>query len=221
MIFSKKYVFESKSTRLQRYLKNVALTSFLAVSVYIISGFLFILIAQNENKASSEAFFQKSPDLIVVYTGQKGRIPYAVKLAKEYKQSNIFITGVYSKNTVESLIKPLSLSGDINPDLLQIDYLARNTVENVFATLRYLRKNTGFERVLIISHDYHIARIKLLMEGLRTKSDSHFKFQYNGVESTFDSKRSIMNLYKEVYKFFKAFVFILLWDSDFDMQVIN
>lgn len=219
-MFSSKYIFETRKTRSIRYLKNFVLIFVFISILYFISGYFFILFSKGENNKSREVFFQRPPDLIVVFTGDKGRISYAIEMAKEMKQSHIFITGVYSKNSVETLLNPLSVSEDFNRNFLEIDYLARNTVENAIATLRYLRKNNTLSNVLIISHDYHIPRIKTIMNSVQLKEDN-FNFYYLGLESDFNSVRSLKILYTEVYKFLRSYLFLLIWNSDQDTVQIE
>ncbi|MBT3584543.1 MAG: DUF218 domain-containing protein [Halobacteriovoraceae bacterium] len=186
----------------------MSLISFVAYSGFCLS---FILVSDKEERTSTQALFKKPPELIVVFTGDSGRIPYALKKAEHYNQSNIFITGVYSKNSVETLLAPFKASNKLNYDLLKIDYLARNTVENVIATLRHLRDNQNLKKVLIVSHDYHIMRIKLLMTQLKSESDD-FEFYYSGVKTDYKKMRNIKVLYKEVFKLIRAYIFISFWD---------
>ena len=105
---------------MSRHLKNGFLILFSLVFFYLLAGYFFILLSDNENQLMSERYFKSSPDLIVVFTGDHGRIPHAVRLAKAYNQSNIFITGVYTKNSVETLLNPLELEGAIDKNLLEI-----------------------------------------------------------------------------------------------------
>lgn len=212
-MFKSKYIFETKKTRTIRYIKNASFILFLSFVCYSISTLLFLLVSKNENTLTQEVFYKRPPDLIVVFTGHKGRIPYAVSLAKKYKQNSLFISGVHSKNTVDTLIAPMNLDGKINPDLLHIDYLARNTVENVLSTLQFLRKKPGLETILIVSHDYHIMRIKHIMNKLRTPDD-RYRFYFAGVKTQYNSIRSVKILYKEVFKYIRTYLFLLLWDSD-------
>lgn len=170
-------------------------------------------MARNSNQETLQTFYNRSPDLIVVFTGDSGRIPLAVKLAKKYKQSNIFITGVYSKNSVDSLLRPLHLGEGIDPNLLTIDYLARNTVENVLSTLRHLRERTGNKKIIVISHDYHVMRIKLIFNHLMEKSDD-YKFYYYSVETDYSNFRNIKIMAKEVYKWIRTYGFLILWSPE-------
>jgi len=210
-MFSSKYIFETRRTRYLRYSQNTLFIFLLSLIVYSICCVVFILVSENENKHSLEAFFKRPPDLIAVYTGDVGRIPYALKKAKEYKQSNIFITGVYSKNSVETLLRPLEVSEQVDSKLLNIDYLARNTVENVISTYRHLRNTKGVKKVLIISHDYHIMRIKLIINELKTKQDE-YDFYYSGIKTDYKKIRNIKILYKEVFKLVRTWGFLTLWD---------
>ncbi len=214
-MFGSKYIFETKETRMSRHLKNGFLILFSLVFFYLLAGYFFILLSDNENQLTSERYFKSSPDLIVVFTGDHGRIPHAVRLAKAYNQSNIFITGVYTKNSVETLLNPLELEGAIDKNLLEIDYFARNTVENCLSTLRYLREKKGFKNILIVSHDYHILRIKSIMDKILTDEDE-FQINYSSVATDYSDWRNIKILYKEVYKFLRTYAFLMIWDSDPD-----
>ena len=91
MFLKSKYIFETQKTRTIRYLKNFTLTFFLSLFLYVISALFFIQIASSENQKSEKAFFKKPPDLIVVFTGDTGRIPYAIEKAIEYNQIIVYI----------------------------------------------------------------------------------------------------------------------------------
>jgi uncharacterized SAM-binding protein YcdF (DUF218 family) len=214
-MFSSRYIFETKRTRFYRYCINITIWTSALLFLYLLSGYFFVLFSQKEKSRSLEKFFRKSPDLIVVFTGQEGRIPYALRLAKEFGQSRIFITGVNTRNSVETLIRPLTLNGQVDTNQLDIDYLARNTFENVISTLRYLREKKDASQVLIISHDYHILRVKTIMRSLATTQDNElFQFYYTGVDTDFGNWRNIKILYREVFKFFRTYFFLFVWDYD-------
>jgi uncharacterized SAM-binding protein YcdF (DUF218 family) len=221
MFSQKKYIFETKQTRMIRYLKNAFLTLVSLTLGYLCSSLLFVLVSEYESKQALEAFFKRPPALIVVFTGDAGRIPFAIKKAKEFEQSQILITGVHSQNSVETILKPITEEGKsaLDSDLLEIDYLARNTVENVLSTLRYLRERKDLDRVLIISHDYHIMRIKLIMNKVKTKSDN-FEFYYSGIKTDYTSLRNIRILLTEVFKFMRTYVFLLVWDHDINNEYL-
>lgn len=213
-----KYVFETRETRTIRYIRNGTFLFASLIFIYLLSGYFFIIFSDNESKKTSEAFYKSPPDLITVFTGDQGRIPYGIKLAKSYNQSNIFITGVYGKNSVQTLINPLRIEGQIDVNLLEIDYFARNTVENCLSTLRYLREKKGFKKILIVSHDYHIPRIRTIFNNILTEKDA-FEFYYSGVTTDYSVWRNLKVLYVEVYKFIRTYAFLMIWDSESDTLV--
>lgn len=212
-MFKKKYIFETQRTRLFRYFQNSLFILCVSTILYAIISLLFILTARNLNEDTRKHFYDLSPDLIVVFTGDSGRIPLAIEVAKKYKLSNVFITGVYSKNSVDSLLRPFELDGSFDPNFLTIDYLARNTVENVISTLRHLRENKGNRKVIIISHDYHIMRIKLIFNKLLEHSDD-FDINYYSVSTDFTSMRNVKIIAKEVYKWIRTYGFLMLWSPE-------
>lgn len=218
-MFGSKYIFETKETRTVRYLKNASLYLFGLLFLYIISGYFFILFSDNQDQVTQERFFKSSPDVIVIFTGDSGRIPYGIKLAKKYSQSNIFITGVYNKNSVQTLLTPLQLGDQIDINLLEIDYFARNTVENCLSTLRYLRKKKGFKEILVVSHDYHIPRIKTIFSKILAEDDP-YNISYSGVSNNYSDWRNLKILYKEVYKFVRTYAFLMIWDNESDSLII-
>ena len=212
-MFKSKYIFETKKTKFGRHLKNVSFLATILFILYSILGFLFILFSNHENRLSKEAFFKRPPDLITVFTGQSGRIPYAISLAKSYGNSPLFVTGVNAKNSVQTLVSKMTIGQDFDPNQLSIDYLARNTVENVLSTRRFLKSRHDINNVLIISHDYHIMRIKLIMDRLKSSNDK-IKFFYTGIETDYTQFRNIKIAFKEVFKFLRTYGFLLLWTPD-------
>lgn len=199
------------------FLKYFGVFSLLCALVYLLYGPVFINSSESENRKFIDSFYKRSPDLIVVFTGASGRIPYALKLAKKFKQNQIFISGVYSKNSIQSLIIPLKNRTGIDVNYLELDYQARNTVENILSTLQYLRKNKNFQNILIVSHDYHIMRIKTLMNALKRENDP-FLFYYSGVGTDYSKLSSIALLYKEIFKLIRAYLFVSLWTSESELN---
>jgi uncharacterized SAM-binding protein YcdF (DUF218 family) len=171
---------------------------------------ILLLDARNESKNSKAEFVQTPPDLIVVFTGGAKRIEFAIKKAQEFKQPNIFISGVHEKNTVSSLINPIDK--DSNIDHVELDYTAKNTVENVISTFNYLRMNRGLNKVLIISSDYHIMRIKQIISTLK-KDDDKYEFFFSSVSSNYFQFKNIQFLYIETFKLLRTKLFLMFWDQ--------
>jgi uncharacterized SAM-binding protein YcdF (DUF218 family) len=215
MILKSKYVFESKTTKMYRHLQGMLI---LFVSIFLMYSFvcsILLLDARNETKNAKTSFVQTPPDLIVVFTGGPGRIEYAIKKAQEFKQPNVFITGVHEKNSVKNLVSTFAPE---EKDHIELDYTARNTVENVVNTLKYLRNNRGLNKILIISSDYHIMRIKQIINTL-IKEDDKFTFYFSAVTSNYLSFRNIKILYIETFKLVRTKVFLMFWDQKSPIDV--
>ncbi|MBG60579.1 MAG: hypothetical protein CME67_01555 [Halobacteriovoraceae bacterium] len=218
-MFSKKYVFETRYTRTKRLVRNVFLA---IVGTCMASTLLTIYLpiyAQKQKEASSKAFFQKAPDVIAVFTGDAGRIEHALKLAEKHPSAKLFITGVYVKNNLKTLLESQGTNLSVEEYLeqeshhIEIDYLARNTVENGLATLHYAQRLPAVKDILVISSDYHIFRVNLIMDTLRS-SGQNYSFHYEAIESDYTQWRNIKILMKEVYKLLKTSTFLLFWDKE-------
>ena len=215
MILKSKYVFESKSTKMYRHIQGVLVLLLAIFVAYTFVCSILLLDARNETKNAKMSFVQTPPDLIVVFTGGPGRIDYAIKKAQEFKQPNVFITGVHEKNSVKSLINTID---PVEADHVELDYAARNTVENVVNTLKYLRNNRGLSKILIISSDYHIMRIKQIINTL-IKEDDKFTFYFSAVTSNYLSFRNIKILYIETFKLVRTKIFLMFWDQKSSIDV--
>lgn len=197
---------------------NIVLT-LLGLCMSLILLCIYIPIyAQNQSQIATQAFYQKSPDLIAVYTGDFGRLDYTFKKIEKYPSAKVFISGVYSKNNLRTLLDKqgtnLSVEEFMNQEShhIEIDYLARNTVENGLATFNYLRSLKRHKNVLIISSDYHILRIAMILNTLKDH-DEEFNFYFESIESDYTEKRNLKKLIKEVYKLIKTSTFLLFWNE--------
>jgi len=211
MILKSKYVFESRSTRIMRHFQSLVVVLLSLFLTYSFVCMILLLDARNETKNSKSEFVQTPPDLIVVFTGGSGRIEYAIKKAQEFKQPNIFISGVHEKNSVSTIMNPIDKNS--NKDHVELDYTAKNTVENVISTMKYLRSNRGLNKVLIISSDYHIMRIKQIISTLR-KDEDKYEFFFSAVPSNYLQWRNIKILYLETFKLLRTKVFLMIWNQD-------
>lgn len=216
MILSKKYIFETRSTRLRRLVFNSIIVSFIVGS--LLSGiFIFIPIYANNQNERTQAFLIKdTPDLLAVYTGDGGRIKEALKLAKKHPSAKLFISGVYQKNSFSSLLNkqidnPKDFLEDQNIDA-EIDYKSRNTLENVISTVRYAEENKEkYKKILIISSDYHILRISFLESIIVDEDD--IEFYYHATDTDYSKWSNLRKLFKESIKILQTFGLYFIWDD--------
>ncbi|HXH32583.1 MAG TPA: YdcF family protein [Bacteriovoracaceae bacterium] len=216
-MLSRKYVFESKTTRLHRLLISGVFISVISLAL-IISFLIYIPVyARMQKGRAAGAFFQKSPDAIAVFTGDKGRISYAMDLLKKNPSSRLFISGVHAANSFQTLLdkqaNPTTGEALKTPGMqVDLDYESKNTFENVRETVQFLRENSDLNHVLIISSDYHIMRVKLII--------SHFihgnkpEFYFDSVPNSYTSWKETRKLLKEAVKIARTFLILKVLRED-------
>lgn len=216
-MLGRKYTFESKSTRLHRLLISGALVFVLGLAV-VGSFIVYIPIyAKMQKGRAAGAFFQKSPDAIAVFTGDKGRIAYAMELLKKNPSSRLFISGVYATNSFQTLIDkqtdPMTSIELQKPETpVDLDYKSKNTFENVNETVKFLRLNPNYNKVLIISSDYHIMRINLIISHFMSGKQTEFFF--DSVPNTYNTWDDTRKLLKEAIKIVRTFVILKIFRED-------
>lgn len=203
---------------------------FLSVIIISITYSLFMsfLLFQYAKKLSHDSltyYFEKSPDIIAVFTGDRGRLEYAINLIDQYPEAKLLITGVYNKNTIKTLLntKNMKILKTINEakasQLVELDYQAKNTVENVLMTLHYIKKDPSYKHLLIISSDYHLLRIQLLANTLN-KGTTLESIHYYGINSNHHLLKRISDSTYEGFKIIKSLFFSIFWISD-ENELIN
>ncbi|MBP9674322.1 MAG: YdcF family protein [Bacteriovoracaceae bacterium] len=189
---------------------------FLKLFIPLIFLWLFMLFlipryGRNQTEKTTEKIFKKNPDLIVAYTGGVGRITYAVDKSFEW-QTPLFISGVDPQNSTRHVLK--TRGRDIilqrDPTLIEIEQVSHNTIENVLSTLSYLEKHPEFKRVLIVSSDYHILRIRMIFYKLLKEKNQEFYF--TGIPTDYNDKLSVRLMLLEPFKILRSLFILLLWD---------
>lgn len=208
-MFGRKYTFESRSTRLRRILIGIASIGAIALAL-IISFIVYIPIyAKMQKGRSAGAFYQKSPDAIAVFTGDKGRISYALDVTTKNPSAKLFISGVHAANSFQTLLNAQAnpATGEVvnnNGVQVELDYNSKNTFQNVVETVRFLEKNPQFDKVLIISSDYHIMRIKLIISHFLSGKKPEVYF--DSVPGTYHEWSDVRKLLKEAVKIVRSVI---------------
>lgn len=216
-MFGRKYVFETKTTRLRRLFLSGALFTLIALT-FVFTFIIYIPIYAKMQKGRADgAFYQKSPDAIAVFTGDKGRISYALEHLKKNPTSKLFISGVYATNSFETLLKKQS-DPTTNADLsitdmqVDLDYKSTNTFENVRETVKFLNANPQLNKVLIISSDYHILRINFIFSHYIKSSKP--EFFYDSIPYRYNSWKENKKLLMEALKIFRTFFLLKILRED-------
>lgn len=216
-MFGPKYVFETKSTRVRRLILSGVLLCGLVV-LFLTTFIAYIPIyAKMQKQRATDAFFERSPDAIVVFTGDQGRIAYAMEQLKKNPTSKLFISGVYSSNSVKTLLNKQitpSTPDELPPDDIQVDldYESKNTFENVRETVQFVQSDPMLKKVMIISSDYHIMRIKLIISHFMDNSETEFFF--DSVPSSYSSWSGKRKLLKESIKIARTFILLKIFRED-------
>ena len=215
-MLGKKYTFESKTTRLRRLVISGGFVAI--ISLALITSFIFYIpvYAKMQKGRANGAFFQKSPDAIAVFTGDKGRIAYAMELVKKNPSAKLFISGVHTANSLKTILAnqtPDTTSDELEEGFqIDLDYESKNTFENVRETVSYLHENPEIKNVLIISSDYHIMRIKLIISHFMNNSKPVFYF--DSVPNSYNSWKQTKKLLKEAVKIVRTFVILKIFRED-------
>lgn len=210
---TKKYIFETRRTKLKRLLSRLLWVPVGLVGFYLCVAIYLLIFSNKTNEETQNQLYNSPPDLIVVLTGDQGRLKYAFDLLEKYPQSELFITGVYSKNHLSLLLKQLGIQESVDGYLerrahrIQLEYKAKSTLENAMATKYFLNKQPNSKRVLVISHDYHLKRVSMLFQNFMDR-----EFYFHGIKSDFTSIRKLKILYREVYKTLGTSIFLVFLD---------
>lgn len=216
-MLGRKYTFESKTTRIRRLLVSGSFVSILSLGL-IVSFIIYIPIyARMQKGRAAGAFYQKSPDAIAVFTGDKGRISYSLDILKKNPSSKLFISGVYATNSFQTLIdkqQNAQLAEELQSSGAQVDldYESKNTFENVRETVEFLKLNPTLSKVLIISSDYHIMRVKLIISHYMSGPKPEFFF--DSVTTNYSDWNDIKKLLKESVKIFRTFFMLKIMRED-------
>ncbi len=201
MIFSRKYVFESRKTRALRLALNAGVVVGGLILIYATFLIFTVVTARTEVNRAAEGLYQKAPDAIVVFTGDKGRIKRALELTSKWPEAKMLISGVHGANNLRTIMAGHQDAETIlaSPMQVDIDYEAVDTLGNVRETLEHLdAAQEKIERVLVVTSDYHVLRVRMIFRAQIGKRP--MTIYYEGVPSDWSSMTNIKKLIIENIK---------------------
>jgi uncharacterized SAM-binding protein YcdF (DUF218 family) len=212
MIFSRKYVFESKKTRALRLALNAAVLLGGLILLYVTFLIFTIVTARSELNRLSEGLYQKAPDAIVIFTGDKGRMKRGLELTRKWPEAKLLISGVHGANTLQTIVAGHADAQALlnSPQQVDLDYEAQDTLGNVRETLKHIDSlQEPVQSLLVVTSDYHVLRVRMIFrDQLAARPLVVF---YDGISSDWSSWSNIKKLLIESLKTLRAW-FILVFN---------
>jgi uncharacterized SAM-binding protein YcdF (DUF218 family) len=208
MIFSRKYVFETRKTKARRLLLNAAV-ALVALSLFYVTFLATILVvARNERERWAQGLFQRNPDALVVFTGDKGRIQRSIEMLKRWPEAQLLISGVHGANSLKTLVAGQSDAQTLldSPAQVELDYEALNTMGNVRETLEHLGPKA--RSLLVVTSDYHVMRVRMIFHADQSPNKPEVFFE--GIPASYTSWKQVKKLVLESVKIVRVWMLLKL-----------
>jgi uncharacterized SAM-binding protein YcdF (DUF218 family) len=124
----------------------------LALMLLLIGFLLFADSIEREHRDPAH-----SAEGIAVLTGGMSRIDEAMKLLARHKAERLLITGVNRTTTTEELKRLASQGDQYFSCCVDIDYEARNTIDNATETSQWVAKH-HYTSIIVVTSNYHMPR---------------------------------------------------------------
>ncbi|MEM7299970.1 MAG: YdcF family protein [Pseudomonadota bacterium] len=108
-------------------------------------------------------------DGIVVLTGGSQRIAAGLELLRTNKAKRLLISGVNKDTSEKAILNLTDESASLFECCVDLDREAANTVGNATEAANWAKKH-GFERLIIVTSDYHLPRSMLEMRRAMPKA---------------------------------------------------
>jgi uncharacterized SAM-binding protein YcdF (DUF218 family) len=131
-----------------------AATAIAALAVIALCTGFFLFTARVPDK---EISFTSKADGIVVFTGGASRVVDAIELLAAGHGQRLLITGVYPSTNSSELKRLIPRYEQLFACCIDLDHVARNTVENALETRRWTR-DRGFHSLVVVTSSYHMPR---------------------------------------------------------------
>jgi len=106
---------------------------------------------------SEEVAFTAKAEGIVVFTGGASRVADAIDLLAAGHGQRLLITGVYPSTNSSELKRLIPRYEKLFACCIDLDHVARNTIENALETKRWTR-DRGFHSLVVVTSAYHMPR---------------------------------------------------------------
>ncbi|MBN8533728.1 MAG: YdcF family protein [Rhizobiales bacterium] len=137
-----------------------AIRSLVMAGIFGFVVWLAGLFAFVETLGKLRAPFSPQADGIIVLTGGAERIGDGIRLLEEKRARRLFISGVNIQVSAEQLRRTWPGHEAAFECCIDLDFRARNTIENAFESAEWVKKH-GFRSVILVTARYHMPRAKL------------------------------------------------------------
>lgn len=155
--------------------------------------------------------FGPPADAILVLTGGENRIPEGFRAWKEGKGRELYILGAGGGARLELILPRHSALSPADRRRIHVEGWSENTLENAYSAKSVVR-DRGFQRVVLVTADYHLPRAFL---ALRTLLPDGVSITAIPVRSDWNDRkalpRTLRLFFVEGWKYW-VFRFFLFWE---------
>lgn len=134
----------------------------IALTGLLIGGFGLFATHVSEMRTPAA---QAPADAIVVLTGGQARLDAAMELLETGKGKRLLISGVHPSAKADQLRKAMGGERSLFACCVDIDRAALDTIGNAEESAKWIKQH-GYQRVIVVTNNYHMPRSLLEMERL-------------------------------------------------------
>lgn len=140
---------------IRRAVRSLVMAGIVGFVVWLAGLFAFV-----ETLGKLHAPFSPQADGIIVLTGGAERIGDGIRLLEEKRARRLFISGVNIQVSAEQLRRTWPGHETSFECCIDLDFRARNTIENALESAEWVRKH-GFRSIILVTARYHMPRALL------------------------------------------------------------
>lgn len=141
-----------------------------AVSFLIVFGLLAGFAGYSGHVSALSTPEEVEADAIIVLTGGEGRLQTAVRLLESGAGERVLISGVNPSVSEEAVRTTSNIDPDLFACCIDLGRDAADTIGNAREAVVWADAN-GFERIIIVTSDYHMPRAILELRALMPEYD--------------------------------------------------
>lgn len=125
--------------------------------IYIIGFFIFLFSLHSKRYVAMIDRQAEKLDAVIVLTGGSGRVPMGLKLLEKKRADLLFISGLYTEDSLDYYNKLLNEYKNIDEKQIYFDTVATTTIENAIEIYKWTLEHKISSAYIITSY-YHMPR---------------------------------------------------------------